>query len=358
MRKLATVETIAAIKEHSNADALEIALVRGWQVVIRKNEFQPGERVVFFEIDSWIPTELAPFLSKDKEPRVFEGVKGERLKTIRLRGELSQGLILPISILGSYVDFSLEDGTDVSDHLGVIKWELPLPAQLQGQVEGDFPSWIPKTEQNRIQNFYSEMAYLDNYEHGGIDWNVEEKLDGTSCSVFVRFKSDVAAGYYETGVCSRNFQIKINEENKDNTYIKTITDAGYLDHIHKLCQSIAIQGEICGPGIQGNKYKLDAPSFFVFDVYLIDEHRYATFDERMNILKDLFDLGVRVNQVPYLGTCKLPHSIQDCLNLAEGKSQLNSKTEREGLVLKTAYLVEGKMYSFKMISNSFLLKNE
>lgn len=176
-RKLATIEVIEDLWNHPNADLLDLARVRGWQCVVKKGEFAKGDKVIYFEIDSFIPTELAPFLSKGKEPRVFEGIKGERLKTIRLRGALSQGLILPISILGS-VDFPLEDGTDVSKHLGVIKWELPLPAQLQGQVEGNFPSWIPKTDQERCQNCYSEMAYLDNYEHGGIDWNVEEKLDG------------------------------------------------------------------------------------------------------------------------------------------------------------------------------------
>lgn len=182
-------------------------------------------------------------------------------------------------------------------------------------------------------------------------------VHNSSCTVFVRFNSDVASGY-ETGICSRNFQLKINEENKDNTYIKTITEAGYLEHLHKVGFSIAIQGEICGPGIQGNKYKLETPSFFVFDIYFIAERRYATFDERMNILKYLFDLGVRVNQVPYLGVSKLPKSVQNCLTLAEGKSQLNSNTEREGLVFKTAYLVEGKMYSFKIVSNAFLLQEK
>lgn len=358
MRKLATVETISAIKNHDNADALELALVRGWQVVVRKGEFQPGDKVIYLEIDSWVPTEIAPFLSKGQEPRVYEGVKGERLRTIKLRQEISQGLILPFSILGPYVDFPLEDGADVTDHLGIIKWEPPISAQLAGQVEGNFPSFIRKTDQERVQNCYSEMAFLDNHQHGGIEWIIEEKLDGSSCTVFVDFKTDVASGLYEVGVCSRNFQLKINEENKDNTFIKTVTDAGYLEHIHKLGQSIAIQGELCGPGIQGNKYKLEHPVFFVFDVYLNRQCRYATREERWGILQSLITLGVKVNQVPHLGSTKIPDSIQECLTMAEGKSKINPKAEREGIVFKTRDVIEGQVVSFKAISNAFLLQEK
>lgn len=102
MRKLATVETISGIKTHGNADSLELATIRGWQVVVKKGEFKPGDMVVFFEIDSWIPTEIAPFLSKDHEPRVYEGVRGERLRTVKLRQEISQGLILPLSVLEKF----------------------------------------------------------------------------------------------------------------------------------------------------------------------------------------------------------------------------------------------------------------
>lgn len=102
MRKLATVETISAIRNHENADALELAMVRGWQVVVRRGEFQPGDKVIYLEIDSWVPTEIAPFLSKGQEPRVYEGVMGERLRTVKLRQEISQGLILPLSVLEKF----------------------------------------------------------------------------------------------------------------------------------------------------------------------------------------------------------------------------------------------------------------
>lgn len=358
MRKLATVQTIKEVKKIENADKICVYTVKGWQVVDLIDKYHPGEKVVFCEIDSFIPTEIAPFLSKGKEPRNYEGIKGERLRTVKLRGELSQGLILPISILGSDVDFPLEDGADVTDHLGIIKWEPPISAQLAGQVEGNFPSFIRKTDQERVQNCYSEMAFLDNHQHGGIDWIIEEKLDGSSCTVFVDFKTDVASGLYEVGVCSRNFQLKINEENKDNTFIKTVTDAGYLEHIHKLGQSIAIQGELCGPGIQGNKYKLEHPVFFVFDVYLNRQCRYATREERWGILQSLITLGVKVDQVPHLGSTKIPDSIQECLTMADGDSKINPKAKREGIVFKTRDVIEGQVVSFKAISNEFLIRHD
>ena len=96
MRKLATVRVIDAIRPIPDADAIECAIVGGWTVVVKRGEFAPGDIAVYCEIDSWIPTELAPFLSKGQEPREYEGVKGERLRTIRLRGTTSQGLLLKI----------------------------------------------------------------------------------------------------------------------------------------------------------------------------------------------------------------------------------------------------------------------
>jgi RNA ligase (TIGR02306 family) len=96
MRKLATIRRIADIQPIEGADAIEVATVDGWKVVIKKNEFKVGDLAVYLEIDSWIPHELAPFLSKGQEPREYNGVKGERLRTIKLRGTTSQGLLLKI----------------------------------------------------------------------------------------------------------------------------------------------------------------------------------------------------------------------------------------------------------------------
>lgn len=157
-RKLASVRKVTDILPIPDADAIECAIVGGgWPVVVKKGEFQVGDLAIYFEIDSWIPHELAPFLSKGKEPREYNGVKGERLKTVRLRGQLSQGLLLHIS-LKLNLDFSyhvtafergLQEGDDVTELLGIQKWEAPVPACLAGQVRGNFPSFLVKTDQER-----------------------------------------------------------------------------------------------------------------------------------------------------------------------------------------------------------------
>lgn len=100
VRKLASIRKIDAIDSIPGADAIECATVGGWKVVVKKGEFSPGELAIYFEIDSWIPNTIAPFLSKGKEPRLYNNVRGERLRTIRLRNVLSQGLLLPVSVLG------------------------------------------------------------------------------------------------------------------------------------------------------------------------------------------------------------------------------------------------------------------
>ncbi len=156
-RELATVRMIDAIEAIDGADAIEVAIVGGWAVVVKKGEFAAGDLAVYLEIDSWVPTELAPFLSKGQDPREYNGVKGERLRTIKLRGQISQGLLLPMLMLdettrgGDAVNFC-EEGSNVTEVLGIQKWEAPANAQLAGQARGNFPPLIPKTDQERVQN--------------------------------------------------------------------------------------------------------------------------------------------------------------------------------------------------------------
>jgi RNA ligase (TIGR02306 family) len=161
MRKLATIRVIDALNPIEGADAIECATIGGWKVVVKKGEFNVGDRAVYCEIDSWIPTELAPFLSKGKEPREFEGIKGERLRTVKLRGQLSQGLLLNLDSAIPQTN-SFADGDDVSELLNIVKWEMPMNAQLAGMAKGNFPSQIPKTDQERVQNLVGEAGRLFN----------------------------------------------------------------------------------------------------------------------------------------------------------------------------------------------------
>lgn len=337
MRKLATIRRIDSIRPIEGADAIECAVVGGWTVVAKKGEYQAGDLAVYCEIDSWIPYKLAPFLSKGQEPREFDGIKGERLRTIKLRGQISQGLLLPLNPTCDAIVSELMEGLDLSVPLGIVKYEPPVPAQLAGEVKGLFPGWLQKTDQERIQNLSSELAHWISESHA---WEMTEKLDGSSMTVYLNNG--------EFGVCSRNLELKPNAENslwkvaiKDNLESKLRAEG----------RNLALQGELVGEGIQGNPYKLRGQAYYVFDVYDIDRGCYFTPEERKALV-----IKHGIAHVPVLGTLVMDESttIADLLKIAEGKSVMGdiNGPEREGLVFKSKQF----QCSFKVISNRFLLK--
>jgi RNA ligase (TIGR02306 family) len=333
MRKLARIVKIEEVRKHPNADALDLCRIGGWQVVAKAGEYRTGDFAVYLEVDSWVPHELAPFLSKGQDPKEYQGIVGNRLRSIRLRGELSQGLLLKVGeCFGDTVSLSAEDSTerregdDVTDALGIIKYEPPIPAELAGEAVGPFPTHlVPKTDQERVQNLdYTELKECENY------W-VTEKLDGTSAT-FIKHEGKLR-------VCGRNWEWKDN----DNTYWKI---ARKYDLENVIPEGVAFQGEIIGNGIQGNKYNLIEPDFFVFGMYDIRTRMYIP----LPLVEPEF-YGLR--SVPILETdFSLPHTVFNLLEFAEDKSVLNPKTEREGVVIQNAYGT-----SFKAISNRFLIKN-
>lgn len=336
MRKLATVRKIDDIRPIPDADAIEVAVVGGWNVVVKKGEYSVGDFAVYCEIDSWIPYELAPFLTKGQEPRVYNGVKGERLRTIKLRGVLSQGLLLPLEPFTKQIIAEDEKaGIDVTELLGIQKWEAPIPAQLAGEVRGEFPSFIPKTDQERVQNL---VDTLDNWNAEGLTFEMTEKLDGSSMTVYV-FNED-------EGVCSRNWNLR---ETQSNSLWKVCRQQQLIERLRQSDHNLALQGELVGEGIQGNPYKLKGQQFFLYDIYDIDFGTYFTPLDRQTFCFE-FD----INHVPVRGTFNYNIEVQSLLELAEGKSALNDKTEREGLVFKCEL---DPYISFKAISNKFLLKS-
>lgn len=169
---MASIQVIEEIKPIEGADLICAYRVQGWEVVDAVGKYQVGDKVVFCEVDSWVPTELAPFLSKGKEPKEYNGVKGERLRSVKLRGQVSQGLLLPLSVLHN-VESELIEGLDVSHPLNIQKWEAPIPACLAGEVRGNFPSSVPKTDQPRLQNLTKEFDDLKKHTY-----EVTEKLHG------------------------------------------------------------------------------------------------------------------------------------------------------------------------------------
>ena len=358
MRKLVSIRTIGELRPIEGADAIECALVDGWTVVTKKGEFKAGDPCMYFEIDSFLPEsdERFAFLMKGGV-RTMDGVRGHRLRTVKLRGQLSQGLVLPLIIdypgglpygIGCIRNASGEEhfvnvGDDVTDFLGIKKWEAPIPAQLAGQVKGAFPGFIRKTDQERCQNLRKEI-FVDNAD---ATYEITMKLDGTSCTFYHRDG--------ELGVCSRNFELKLNEENKDNTLVKLFNESGLREILPQL-GNVALQGEVMGEGIQGNREQIKGHEFFLFDAQNLDTGRYFTPDERHSLFAKLRYKTQKIQHVPTLQDCTLAQAgitnIEQLLKFAEGPS-LNHPV-REGLVFKR----DDGGFSFKAISNAFLLKEK
>ena len=343
MRKMATIRKIDSIRDIPGADSIECCTLGGWNVVTRKGEYTAGDLAVYCEIDSFIPTTIAPFLTKPGHyAKTFEGVEGERLRTMKLRGQLSQGLLLPFTavmaiMIGAgpgardddYIDM------DVSELLGIKKYEAPIPAELAGEVKGMFPSCIPKTDQERVQNL---TADLEQWKTENLTFEVTEKLDGTSMTVY-RIDDYV-------GVCSRNLDLK---RNPDNSLWRAALKHDLEEKLKISGGNLAVQGELIGNGIQGNKYQMRDQDFYVYDIYDIDAGRYYTPAERKAFV-EVF--GLKHCPVLHRAT-ELLISVESLLALAEGKSVMGTiGCEREGLV----YKCNEKQVSFKSISNRFLLK--
>jgi RNA ligase (TIGR02306 family) len=341
-RKMATVRRIAEVKTIDGADRIVAYRVDGWYVVDSKDKYQVGDLVVYCEPDSWIPHSIAPFLTKpDQFPKVYKSVEGQKLRTIRLKGQISQGLLLPVAeffgetvILTASSTDTYKEGDDVSEALGIQKWEAEIPAQLQGQMKGSFPSFIRKTDQERVQNVRDLQQYRD------VLFEVTEKLEGSSMTVYFRDG--------ESGVCSRNVELK---DDGSNTFWQVAKHYDLENKLRSLGCNIALQGELIGPNIQGNIYKLQAPDFYVFDVFDIDIQVYYSSVDRLAICNLL---GLK--HAPVIApTLQGLESANDYLIFAEGQTcLLTSNHEREGLVFKS---VDGS-FSFKAISNRYLLKQK
>lgn len=345
MRKLASIRKIDGIRPIDGADAIECAIVGGWVVVVKKGEYEAGDLAIYCEIDSFIPTKLAPFLTKPGQfPKTYNGVEGERLRTVKLRGTLSQGLLLPTKIAEDIVCpgefFSFDEGSDVTELLGIQKWEPPVSAQLAGLAKGNFPTAVPKTDQERIQNLSGKF---DEWKVSALTFEVTEKLDGSSMTCYLPYE-----GEFE--VCSRNLSLKKDENNSfwksaiANDIERKMIDFGLRGY--------AIQGELVGEGIQGNKYGIKGQDFYVYDIYCVQLGKYLTHTERFEICEQLglkhcplINKRLKFNQTD---------TVSFLLDWAEDVSILNFKTQREGLVFKC---VENTDISFKAISNKFLMKH-
>ena len=341
-RKLASIRRISDIQPIEGADMIELAIVDGWKVVVAKNVGHVvGDSVVYCEIDSFLPIKPEfEFLRKSSYKKLSDGTEGFRLKTIKLRGQVSQGLILPIKeviptlIENSESFFAIEINKDVTDLLGIVKYEPPIPAELSGKVKGLFPSFLRKTDEERIQNLSGE---IENWKDK--TFYVTEKLDGSSATFY--YKDG------EFGVCSRNLELL---ETEDNTFWKFARQINLENKMRDFDINISLQGELIGEGIQGNPYKIKGQTvrfFNLFDIDLQEYHNLSMFQGVCN--------RFGVEMVPILSkNFEMFDTVEDILEYAEGKSVLNPNFDREGVVIRSL----DRKISFKAISNKFLLNEK
>lgn len=357
MRKLVTHRVIDDLLPIENADAIELAIVDGWQVVVKRGEFQVGDSCCFFEIDSFLPANDSrfEFLLKTGVKVAPDGKERIRLKTIKLRKQLSQGLALPWSEFPEFHGRNDLDSIDMAELIDVIKYERPEPKTANAR--GNFPEYIPKTDEDRIQNVYKRLIHSDR----DTKFIPTLKLDGSSCTVafigehYSHYwkESDVIeveSGNEKIGeivVCSRNLQLKYDPENH---FHKAAERSGILKFAELLGlqgYNLAVQGEVMGPGVQGNKENFANYEMFVFNIYDIDNKRYLSPKDVVNMCKNA--------NVPYAPVLDLPVyplrlELNELLELSDGPS-INAKL-REGIVWKS----EDGQTSFKAISNKWLLK--
>lgn len=356
MNKLATIQRIKSIKEHPNADKLELAQVLGWTVVVKKGEFQEGDLCVYVALDSILP---------EREEFEFLRSKNFRVRTCKLRGVISQGICFPLAVAHKYVSqyfkdrhwagrwhiekeiASLEDfikvrlhdsyfteGTDITEYLSVAKYEKPVP-QTQ-EAKGNFPTHlVSKTDEERIQNIPEILDRLY-----GREVYVSKKHDGTSAT----YITDPAEGLL---VCSRNLEIKCG----DNVYWEMVDKY----RLHRLPAGTAVQGEIVGPGIQKNPEGLKEVELKVFNVY-----REGKLLNYSDFLSFCMVYGLTPVDLVWRGPLRWD-SLENWLDFANTVRYNNGK-QAEGIVVRlieNQYCEElGKPLSFKVISSAYELKEE
>lgn len=368
-RKLASIQKVSKVSSIEGADRIEVVEILGWECVVKKDEFKVGELVIYFEVDSILP---------EKPEFEFMRERKFRVKSIKLRKQISQGLVMPISIL---FNIKIEVDMDVTEVLGVTKHDLQAKAErdaalaLQNQInkvklpkwlmdiklvrklyfwlnpisKGNWPGWIEKTDETRIQTCAKRLM-----EHYDEVWYITEKLDGQSGTYFTYNKKMWGFVKRLYGVASREVWRK-TEDNSNYWQISRKYDikSKMLD----IPDRIVLQGEICGSGIQGNKYKLNDLEYYLFNVYVEGKRENLTFTK---YYAEKFGL----NTVPILredfipakefGQKDVSEVVKELIKMSIGNSVL-LKRKREGLVFR---LVSNPNISFKVINPEFSVEED
>jgi RNA ligase (TIGR02306 family) len=347
-RKLATIQEIARLDPIPQKDRIELATVMGWTVIVKKGDFQVGDQCVFFEIDSLLP---------DKEDEKYnpawafmEKTKW-RVKTMKMAGCLSQGLVLPVSIIPGWT--GLPTGEEVTDLLGVRKWMPPQAEEgfraTHANMRAPFPHWVPKTDEIRLQ---SALACLE--ELKGKPYYITVKLDGCSATYTGHPAYD---GYH---VCSRSrsiYQEGVNDTEGDavhNIWWR-MSEKYNLEQVVKHSGfRYAFQGEVCGPGVQGNRLQLDEPDLFIFDIWDVHKQQYVEYPFSWIMCE-----SHNLQTVPLLEEGdSFNYTLEELIEMAKGFYP--NGHPREGIVVRPkipfySTTLKDRM-SFKVVNNDFLLK--
>lgn len=361
MRTLASIQRITNIREIKGADKIAVAEILGWEVVIRKEEFKIGDLCIYIEVDSIVPAIPQFDFLKDRKYRV---------RTIKLRGQISQGLCVPIGIFSLAL---LKEGLDVTERLGIIKYD-PEAVKEQKMIdeansiknsritkflmrnkwyrrffteEGKrgWPKFIQKTDEERIQ----KIPWICEKEKDTV-FTATEKLDGQSATyALLRVKRWWWKDKFEFIVCSRNVYLK----KLDNSSYWAIAKQLDIENVLKKLilntdEYIILQGEIIGEGIQKNKYEIKGYDFYAFNlIHSYDNKRDDDYTMRFFLSEQ------NIKCVPLLRNhLILNDNIHECINEAKGISTINPKIYREGIVVRNYE----KYISFKIINPDFLLK--
>jgi len=329
--RLATIQVIKDIQPIPEADAIQVAQILGWKVVIRKGEFNVGDKCVYCQIDTVLP---------NKQEFDFLRKVNFRIRTVRMRKQVSQGIAFPLSIIpaGNY-----EVDQDVTELVGIQKYVKPIPTCLGGLMKGGFPSHTPRTDEILLQ---SVPGVID--EIMGKEVYITIKCDGTSAT-FSNFQGEI-------DVCSRENSWKDTES---NLYWKMFKKYKIDKTLNKE-MNISIQAEICGPSIQKNHLDLLEQQIFVFDIYDITRARYLDYQD-MKQFCDVYKLPT----VPLLQVTNFSFTIDQLVEMAKGTYE--SGKNREGIVIRPTVVTYSptldKMYSrgrlsFKVMNNVFLEKEK
>lgn len=330
MRKLASVQYVHGIEPISGADRIELVKVLGWQCIAPKGQFHVGQMCVYFEVDSFLPVcEMFEFLRKTSyknSPILGEGFK---LRTVKMRGQISQGLVQPLDILPKEVWCI---GDDVTEVLGVRKWEEEERITDFGVTCGGFPSnYFEPTDEIRCQ---AVPAVLKEFK--GKKVYVTTKMDGTSVSVY-------RLGEH-FGVCGRNYEFS------EGKLVDFMNSLGLS--LDTMPDGMMIQGEFCGAGIQKNRLKLKRPEWYVFTIQYKGErlglHEMLTWCTKLGLKT------VPVEEVTEFGYS----SVDELLERAKGKYP--SGMDKEGIVIRPVVAEKSNVLdgwlSIKAINNDYLLK--